>query len=141
MKSAQLAGGRIVATSGSRSALFLMESDVLALELQGILQSGDSGWRVMLTRVADAAMAALLGGPIDVAVLIPGATDAIDDLLLGLESAGTPTIVVSGVDGAACQKGLLTRIAYPVDVETLKATLRPFAGGTTPLAPPQTACA
>ncbi len=108
-----------MAAQKSRAALFLMESDALALELQEMLRSGGTDWTVMLTRVADAANAALFTGPLDLAVLVPTAAEAIDDLIAGLQAAGTPTILVSGSGGGATdpgQQSLLTRLTSPLDI-------------------------
>jgi hypothetical protein len=139
-----LAGGIGVAAETSRAALFLMESDALALELQEILQSGDAEWTVMLTRAIDAAAAALFAGPLDLAVLVPAATETLDDLIAGLQVAGTPTILVSGPDNRVRDvpsPGSLMHLTCPLDPETLKAALRPFALGSGPLSPPHATCA
>ena len=124
-----------MAASRSRAALFLMDSDALALELEGVLRAGGTEWMVMLTRAADSARAALLTGPVDVAVLVPGATEAIDDLLAGLHDLGTPTILVATADRDTADpvdpspRDLLTRLVHPLDPDVLKTALHVYALG------------
>jgi hypothetical protein len=129
-----------VATSKSRAALFLMENEALALELQSVLKSGGADWTVMLTRVANAARSALLGGTVDLAVIVPGATEVLDELLSGLINTGTPTILVSGQGGQGMSLGqsdLITLVSRPLDVDVLKHALQRFALTDVPSAAPR----
>ncbi|WP_436644226.1 hypothetical protein [Microbaculum sp. FT89] len=122
-----------MAASRSRAALFLMDSDALALELEGVLRAGGTEWMVMLTRAVDSARAAMLTGPVDVAVLVPAAAEAIDDLVAGLHDLGTPTILVATSDRDPTDptpKDLLTRLAYPLDPDVLKSALHAYACGS-----------
>lgn|GEM_PF-3241950 len=120
-----------------RSALFLMESDALALEVEDFLGSNGSEWTVMLTRVVDAAKSALLGGKLDLAILIPEAPDTVDDLLDGLRDANIPTIVVTdqgGKSDATAQAGGdggFTVLDTPVDMDRLKMAVHSTIRDTT----------
>lgn len=133
-----------MAGAESRAALFLMESETLALELQGILRSGGIDWTVMLTRAVDAARAALLAGRVDLAVIVHDPLEAIDELLAGLQTAGTHTILVSERGDAPADSGgpdWLVRLPVPIDADRLRSALLPFVSRPAPVVPPRASCA
>ncbi|MEJ8570034.1 hypothetical protein ACFOHM_04630 [Microbaculum marinum] len=132
------AGERCVSGQASRAALFLMDNEALALELQGKLRSSGPGWTVMLTRAVDAARAALFAGRVDLAVLVPGpgAKVAIDELIAALHAARTPTILVSDHDeGQADIPAHFVRLSYPVDADRLTSALLSFLTVPAPVSP------
>jgi hypothetical protein len=132
-----------VTVPSSRTALFLMESEALALELQDLLGALAPGWEVMLTRdVASAQGAALFGG-LDLAVLSPAPGVCIGPLLAALARRDTPTIL-AGIGGESAEPGRARRfvgIPYPFSADTIKTAIRAFAAGAILDVPPHASCA